>query len=327
MIGLELNEERQLSLIRKSNREPGPKDVIVKVLASGICGTDNHIIRGESRVSLPVILGHEFGGTVFRVGPEVTNVSTGDLVAVDPNIVCHICENCRDGNIHLCRNLTAIGVDRDGGMSDICIIPATQAYRVPDGFDPRYLPFVEPLSCVLHGLERISVKHGEKALIIGAGTIGLMHLLLLRDIAGFIAIDEVNGKRLSKALSLGARELTEEATGGFDAVLECSGTVEGFRKAMTSVKPGGRILVFGVTPIGKMAEVSPNDVYRRELTVVGSYLNPNTFNRSIALIASGRIALSSLDVKSFGLERFREAFEASASGEFSKVAFQSAEVD
>ncbi len=325
--GVQLDERLKLSLVRRSAGNPGPSDVSVKVSACGICGTDHHVVKGESRVSLPVVLGHEFGGKVIATGEKVDGINEGDIVAVDPNIACHHCEQCRAGNIHLCENLTAIGVDMDGGMSDVCTVPASQAYVVPAGFDPRHLPFVEPLSCVLHGLDRVAVRQGEKVLIIGAGTIGLMQLLLLREVAGRLDVEELNPKRMSKAVSFGARPAGDAAPFRYDAVLECSGTVAGFEKAVSSARPGGRILVFGVTPIGKTAQISPNDIYRRELTIVGSYINPNTFTRSIAMIGSGRIPLSGLDVRYFSLDDFETAFEASASGDFSKVAFQSKEGD
>jgi L-iditol 2-dehydrogenase len=325
--GVQLDESLKLSLVRRSAGNPGPSDISVMVSSCGICGTDNHIVRGESRVSLPVVLGHEFGGRVIATGDKVDGIKVGDIVAVDPNIACHHCDQCRAGNVHLCENLTAIGVDMDGGMSDVCTVPAAQAYVVPAAFDPRYLPFVEPLSCVLHGLDRIAVRQGEKVLIIGAGTIGLMQLLLLREVAGRLDVQELNSKRMAKAASFGAHPAGDGAPVGYDAVLECSGTVAGFEKAVSSVRPGGRILVFGVTPIGKLAQISPNDIYRRELTIVGSYINPNTFSRSIAMIGSGRLPLSGLDVRYFSLEDFEAAFEASASGDFSKVAFQSKEGD
>lgn len=327
MTGLELNKERRLSLVKRSSSALGPMEVLIRVRASGICGTDIHIIRGESRVTLPVILGHEFGGTVTSIGEKVSNITLGDLVAVDPNIPCHSCEYCREGNIHLCEHLTAVGVDRDGGMSDECVVPSSQVYRLPSDFELKFLPLIEPLSCVLHGLDRISVRQGERVLIIGTGTIGLMHLLLLSGVAGDLAVNELNPNRLAKAVSFGARDAGNMSPGYFDAVLECSGTVGGFEKAMRSVKPGGRILVFGVTPMGDRAQISPNDIYRRELTIIGSYVNPNTFNRAIALINSGKISLSRLELKFFGLDDFREAFAASGSGTFSKVAFQFAEVD
>ena len=164
-------------------------------------------------------------------------------------------------------------------------------------------------------------------MIIGAGTIGLMQLLLLREVAGRLDVEELNSKRMSKAMSFGAHPGGDGAPVRYDAVLECSGTVAGFEKAVSSVRPGGRILVFGVTPVGKTAQISPNDIYRRELTIVGSYINPHTFNRSIAMIGSGRIPLSGLDVRYFSLEDFGAAFEASVSGNYSKVAFQSKEGD
>ena len=322
MVGVELDQKLRLSLVRKDQKALKGNEVLVKVSTCGICGTDNHIIKGEARVSPPVVLGHEFGGIVIDAGESVASVRPGGLVAIDPNIPCYACEYCRDGNTHLCEKLTAIGIDIDGGMSDRCAVPASQVYTVPEGFDPAFLPFVEPLSCVLHGLDRVSVRHGERVLIIGSGTIGLMQLLMLRDFAGEILVDEVNPSRLEKAVSLGAGKAGTGREDYFDAVIECSGTITGFNKAISCVRPGGRILIFGVTPIEDRAQINPNVIYRKELSIMGSYVNPNTFKRAIAVIAGGKIPLSSLEVKYFKLEDFSEAFEASRSGDYSKVAFR-----
>lgn len=325
MLGLELSSNIRLSLVRRSPRVLKENEVLVRVLTCGICGTDNHIIKGESRAAPPVILGHEFGGVIKEIGEEVTTLNVGDLVAVDPNIPCYTCEYCREGNIHLCKKLTAIGVDTDGGMSDSCIVPVRQAYKLPPSFDPQALPFVEPLSCVLHGLDRLNVRQGEKVLVIGAGTIGLMHLVLLKGIAGELFVDEMNPERLAKAVSFEAKREDRKLVEYFDAVLECSGSIAGFEKAITNVKRGGRILVFGVAPIEARAHVSPNAIYSKEITILGSYVNPYTFRRAIETIVSGKIPISGFDVKLFSLQEYEHAFAASRSGEFSKVAFGLAE--
>ena len=327
MPGLEIDNNLRLSIVKKKRQTLKENEVRVRVLTCGICGTDNHIIKGESRVTLPVILGHEFGGVIEEVGKKVTTLAAGDLVVVDPNIPCHSCEYCHEGSTHLCKRLTAIGVDTDGGMSDHCIVPVQQAYKLPPSFDPKALPFVEPLSCVLHGLDRINVRQGEKVLIIGAGTIGLMYVLLLRGIAGELFIDEMNPVRLTKPLSFGAKQEEHELVGYFDAVIECSGSVPGFEKAVSKVKRGGRVLVFGVAPLEARAQISPNEIYSKELTILGSYVNPYTFQRAIELINAERIPISSFDIKLFSLEDYLIAFAASQSGKFSKVAFSFSEAN
>lgn len=321
MRGLELDSKLNLSLVDKTDRQPRDREVIVRVVSSGICGTDNHIIKGESRVTLPVVLGHEFGGFVQDVGKSVRSLKRGDLVVVDPNIPCHSCAYCREGKFNLCSNLTAIGVDIDGGMSDLCIVPETQAYPVASSFDPTELPFVEPLSCVLHGLDRAAVRSGERVLVIGTGTIGLMFVMLLKEVAAELCIDEPNPVRSGKAATLGGRIKGADRSEYFDVVVECSGTVTGFADAIARVKRGGRVLVFGVAPRKAAASVWPNEIYARELTILGSYVNPSTFSRAVEIVSNKKISLSSFDVKAYKLNEFNDAFEASRSGRYSKVMF------
>jgi len=305
----------------KDERPLKDNELRIRVTSSGICGTDIHIVKGESRVTLPVILGHEFGGVVEDVGDGVNSVRVGDLVGVDPNISCRVCTYCREGKPHLCTMLTAIGVDIDGGMSDLCTVPEEQAFRVPQDFDPRELPFLEPLSCVLHGLDRVKTQQGERVLIIGAGTIGLMFGLLLRDSVGELRVAEVNPQRLRKALSTGCTVATGNRESEFDVVIESSGSVDGFESAIKMAKRGGRILVFGVAARHLSASIKPNDIYSKELSILGSYVNPHTYSRAIELMSNKRTFLSSLDVKSFRLDDFETAFEASRSGRYSKVIF------
>jgi threonine dehydrogenase-like Zn-dependent dehydrogenase len=322
MLGLELDTNLRLSIIKKEDRSLKKNEVRVRVISCGICGTDNHIIKGESRASLPVILGHEFGGAIEEVGNGVSSLRTGDTVAIDPNIPCHSCEYCRDGSIHLCKNLLAIGVDVDGGMSDTCIVPEEQAYKLSSSFDPIELPFVEPLSCVLHGLERVNVKHGERVLVIGAGTVGLMFVMLLKDTAGELVVDEPISSRLKKAIAMGGTDDKSGRAEYFDAVIECSGTITGFEKAIRRIKRGGKILVFGVSPQSSRFYMSPNEIYSKEMSILGSYVNPYTFVRAINIINNKKISLSSFDLKAFALENYKAAFDASQSGEYSKVVFR-----
>jgi len=327
MHGLELDSNLKLSISTREDRALKKNNVRVRVTSCGICGTDNHIINGESRVTLPVILGHEFGGIVEEIGSEVRALRSGDFVAINPNIPCGSCEYCQEGKIHLCKNLIAIGVDVDGGMSDHCVVPESQVYKLPSSFNLSNLPFVEPLSCVLHGLDRIDVKHGEKVLIIGAGTIGLMFIMLIREIAGELYVDETVPARLERAITVGGTGNSIDKSEYFDAVLECSGTIAGLEKAIRSAKRGGRILIFGVTPKGSSISLYPNEVYNKELAILGSYVNPHTFPRSIDLIANKKIYLSELKLKTFALKNYVEAFEASRSGMYSKVAFIFEDVD
>jgi L-iditol 2-dehydrogenase len=327
MYALQLDDSFKLSLVVKENVKIKENEIRVRVASCGICGTDHHIIKRESRVKTPVVLGHEFGGVVQEVGKDVASVSIGDVVVIDPNIACHVCDYCRIGKYHLCEGLVAIGVDIDGGMSDTCIVPETQAYKVPSSFDRLELPFVEPLSCVLHGLDRLTARYGEKTLVIGAGTIGLMFVLLLKQVAGELCVDEPNRSRLEKAIDFGATAFDSRSREYFDSVIECSGTADGFEKAIRMVKRGGRILVFGVAPRSVSTFLSPNVVYSKEVTIFGSYVNPYTFPRAIGMILNKKLPLCDFEIQTYSLKNYEEAFAASESGRYSKVLFEFGKID
>ena len=317
-----LSEARHLSRVEGEPPAPEPDEVVIRVAACGVCGTDLHIVKGESRVHLPLVLGHEFGGTVSDVGRNVSGLASGDRAVVDPNIVCHACPQCRAGRINLCENLSALGVDRDGGMSDYCLVPQRQTYLVPKGFPWQGLALVEPLSCVLHGIDLARPRAGERVALVGAGAIGLFFVQLLRGWAGDLAVSEPNPDRRSRAARFGASPIEPAAEGRFDLVIEASGTTGGFVDAIRFVRRGGRVLQFGVAPIGATAAVSPNEIYSKELTIVGSYVNPFTLQRAIDLLATGAIDYQAVDIRFFRLAEFEEAFEAAAAGRYGKVVFR-----
>lgn len=158
--------------------EPQKGWVLIKVKACGICGTDVHINEGEAPAISPVILGHEFAGEVVAVGSGVTRLSIGDKVAVDPNIACGQCPQCRAGKVHLCDRLQAIGVTLNGGFAEYCMVPEVQAHRFEEGLSFVEAAMVEPVACCLHGIDLAGMRAGESVAIFGAGFIGLILLQL-----------------------------------------------------------------------------------------------------------------------------------------------------
>jgi D-arabinitol dehydrogenase (NADP+) len=155
--------------------DPAPDEVVVRVMASGICGTDVHIFRGEYLGGYPVIPGHEFAGVVEAVGSQVTRFQVGDRVAVEPNIACDNCEACLNNRQNFCQNWQAVGVTRLGGMAQCTTAPEKVVFPIGDlSFEAG--AFVEPLSCVLHGLERLDPEMADKVVILGAGPIGMLLL-------------------------------------------------------------------------------------------------------------------------------------------------------
>lgn len=174
-------------------------EVVIAVRACGVCGTDLHIFDGNFPAKLPLIPGHEFAGEIFEVGKSVKSGKVGNLVTVHPNLPCMLCDFCKEGNEHLCENLKAYGVHTQGGFAQFVAVKETNVYRV-EGLTPTQAAWAELLSCCLHGLSKVSINSGEKALVLGCGPIGLlfMQLLLIHGAGEVVAVD-LSERRLEAA--------------------------------------------------------------------------------------------------------------------------------
>jgi len=288
----------------------GPDDLLVRVEACGICGSDRHMFRGEYPTALPVTQGHEFCGIVEGVGANVTRLAPGDRITGDPNIACGHCAHCRRGRPNLCDNLTAIGVFRDGGFADYVIVPQGQAVQLPADLPPLHGAFAEPLACCLHGLDVARIAPGDAVAIIGGGGIGLLMVQPARPPGASIVLLTTRQKpRRELAEALGAThtldaarpDLVEAAVGpagivpgGVDVVIECAGVPETFTQALALARRGGAVVPFGVTPQGATIPVEPFDLLTRELRVEPAWLNPFTHARAARLIADRVLDLDRL---------------------------------
>ena len=279
---------------------PGPGELKIRVEASGLCGTDLHIAAGEYPFATTgVTLGHEFTGTVVEVGPGVPTFETGDRIVVDPNIPCRVCAYCHSSRPHLCENPQALGVTRNGGLSESAVLPATQAYRVPDGLPPEAAALTEPLACVLHAVDLGGLRPGERALVLGAGPIGVLcSMLLVAAGASEVLVSEPNPNRKEIVRRVGAVPVEPDEISGpvADRVFECVGR-----------------------PETMSAAVEAYDVFRRELTIRGSYTNPYVMDRALALLASGRLDWQSVVTHRFSLDEFDDAWTVHSGGSGLKV--------
>jgi len=306
-----------IHMVEKPNAGPG--EVVVRVLAAGICGSDRHMYKGEYPTAIPVTLGHEFCGLVEEVGEGVSSFVGGELVTVDPNIACGTCPACRRGRPNLCANLKAIGVTRDGGFAEYVAVPCGQAFTLPSDLDPVHGAFCEPLACCIHAIDRAKIRPGESVAILGGGVIGLLMVQLAR-LAGADQIILITRQlsRREAALRLGAtqaidptatdvvaavRDLTD---GGVDVVIECAGVPETLQTGVQMVRRGGAFILFGVTPAGLAVPVLPFDLLVNEVDIRPAYLNPFTHSRAAAMVASGILELDSLVTKAIGLEEVAE---------------------
>jgi 2-desacetyl-2-hydroxyethyl bacteriochlorophyllide A dehydrogenase len=305
----------------------GETDILVQVEACGICGTDLHIVEGVARSTPPVVLGHEYAGRVVEVGKGVKGITVGERVAVDPNISCGTCFYCRRGLVHLCSSLVALGVDRNGGMAEFCVVPAEQAFVLSKEIPAEVCAFVEPLSCAVHGIDRAEIRHGDMVVVLGGGPVGLMMLQLARHAgAACTVLVEPQGHKRALAEMEGATVVVDPArqdvmeqvrslaAEGADVVLECAGSPVTAEQSLKLARRGGRVVFFGVCPIGVTIPVEPNLVYSRELTITGSYVNPHTFSRAISLLQAGTVRVDRFPVRYFPLDGVHEAFRVHREG-------------
>jgi len=296
----------------------GPGDLLVRVEACGICGSDRHMFRGEYPTASPVTLGHEFAGLIEEIGTGVAGFRLGDRVTGDPNIACGHCLACRESRPNLCENLAAIGVQRDGGFSDYVLVPAGQAAKLPASLNPLHGAFCEPVSCCLHAIDVARIPAGGSVLILGGGVIGLLMVQLARMAgAGTVALSTRQAPRRELALQLGATHAINPAEGeamferalpgGADVVIECAGVPETFEQSLRLARRGGTVVVFGVVAQGEKATVLPFDLLTRELRIESAWLNPLTYPRAAELIASGALALDQLITRTISLDEVPQA--------------------
>lgn len=311
-------------------------EVLVKVSACGVCGTDVHIFHGDkgsAEVDPPVILGHEISGIVERIGNKVSRLKPGDHVALDPNIYCGECHYCRIGKKQLCMNLQAIGVTRNGGFADYCYAPESQCFLLSDEVPLDEGAMAEPLACCIHGMDRLGLKHGETVCVIGGGAIGLLMVQLSRlGGASTIILSEPVEERRRVGLSVGAdyaidptsQDIGKEVRrilgkSGADCVIECVGNVKAIEQAFQVADKGAKLLLFSVPKAGSEYALILDDVYRKELTIVGSMINPDTHQRAVDLINSRKIELRKLITHHFPHEKLKEAIFMQMSCESLKV--------
>ena len=296
-----LSAVNNLAIAEVEKPKPGVKDCLIKVLACGICGTDRHIYHGEYPSAKPVILGHEFGGVIEEVGSN-SKFKVGQVVSVDPNIVCGTCPDCVAERTAFCPDLTALGVNINGGLAEYVLTPDTQIYPVKADLNPLHLAFIEPLACSIRGLDLANLKGGEKVAVLGGGVIGLL-VVQLAKLAGASEIVLITRQKFRRdvALKIGATRVIDPnsedvntAVTNMDVVFECAGAVETFKQAQNISRRGGSVIVLGLTASDVTLEVNPFNIVVNELRIQGSFLNPLTQGRAAELVESGKLNLDIL---------------------------------
>ncbi|MER0479194.1 zinc-dependent alcohol dehydrogenase family protein [Streptomyces sp. Edi2] len=295
---------------------PEPDEVVVRVTSCGLCGTDMHLLGGELPAAVyPLVPGHELTGEIVAVGAAVTGRAVGDRVAVDPNMPCGACHYCRIGRGNLCEDYTAIGVTRAGGFAELVAVPARCCYLLPGGLSDAAAGLVEPLSCAVHGLNRLPRRPGEHYLIYGAGTMGLLMAALVRTAgAASVSVVDLNEERLAFAESFGADAAVTSAdllgrAPGFEVVVDATGAVPAIEDGLGRVRRGGTFLQFGVADPARAASFSPYRVYHHEIDIIGSMAVHHSFQPAIDVLAAGLggVPVDSLVSDVYGLDGFDEA--------------------
>jgi len=311
MKSISIQRPNEISVLERDVPEPGPGELMIQVQASGICGTDLHIFRGEYMGKYPVIPGHEFSGVVAAVGSQITRFRVRDRVAVEPNIACDNCVNCLNNRQNFCLNWQAIGVTLPGGMEEYVIVPERAAF--PIGELPFEIgAFMEPLSCVVHGIERAQIGLADHVAIFGAGPIGNLMLQMARlQGAAHLTVLEINPGRAEVARQLGAdvvaNSFNELQPDVYDIVIDATGAIPVMNRTIDFVRKGGTVLLFGVPPSGRNIEMEGFKIFQKGLTVLSSFTSVRNSFQAVDLLQSGQIRVDSLISHRLPLEEMPQA--------------------
>ena len=323
--------------------EPGPGEAVLRVGACGICGTDLRIAAGGHRAYPPGtvrIPGHEVAGTILAVGDGI-DLEEGQPAFIAPNVGCGRCAQCRAGRVNLCVRPEAVGISVDGGLAEQLLLTPNliaqgNVLPVPEAADLRAVALAEPLACVLRGSEACDIKAGDLVVIVGAGPVGLMHLLVARLAEpSAVIVSQRSNERRRLALEYGADEAVGpddlaatvmDVSGGrgADVVIVAAPAAEAQRQALEIAAPAARINFFGGLPRdSSVVELDTNLIHYKELVVTGTTANTTEdCRRALELILSGSIDTAALISRSYRLAEADEALAAAGSGEALKVVIE-----
>ena len=275
-----------------------PNEVLIHTAYAGICGTDKALyagLPGSASAVPPIVLGHENSGVVTKVGSEVTNVKPGDRVTVDPNIYCGQCKYCRTQRPELCEHLDAVGVTRNGGFEEYFTAPANVVYPIPDDVSLKAAAVVEPIACAMHGVDLLNTHPYQKALVLGDGFEGQLfaQILKARGIHEVTLAGRSDDKLANNRKHFGVKTINttkeEIPADAFDIVVEAVGLPATQEQALGAAARGAQVLMFGVGNPDDKFSVNTYDVFQKQLTIQGAFINPYTFEDSIALLSSGTV--------------------------------------
>ena len=333
--------------LAKTKREPGiwmaeapkpqvgPNDVLIKIRKTAICGTDMHIFNwddwAQKTIPVPMHVGHEYVGTVEAMGAEVRGLKIGQRVSGEGHIVCGHCRNCRAGRRHLCRNTVGVGVNRPGAFAEYLVIPAMNAFPIPDDIPDEIASILDPFGNAAHTALSFDLV-GEDVLITGAGPIGIMAAAICRHVgARHVVITDVNDYRLELAKKMGAHRTVNIAreklrdimpslnmVEGFDVGLEMSGVPAAFRDMLDVMNHGGKIAMLGIPPAE--TAIDWTQVIFKGLTVQGIYGRRmyETWYKMTQLVTGG-FPLGKVLTHQLPIDEFQQGFDLMEAGKCGKV--------
>ncbi len=330
-----LKAEEGIWMTNVPQPELGHNDIMIKIRKTAICGTDVHIYNwdewSQKTIPVPMVVGHEYVGEVVAIGQEVKGFNIGDRVSGEGHITCGHCRNCRGGRTHLCRNTVGVGVNRPGSFAEYLVIPAFNAFKIPDNISDELAAIFDPFGNAVHTALSFDLV-GEDVLVSGAGPIGIMAAAVCKHVgARHVVITDVNEYRLDLARKMGvtrAVNVNKEnlndvmaelgMTEGFDVGLEMSGASSAFRALLNSMNHGGRIAMLGIPPSDM--SIDWNQVIFKGLFIKGIYGREmfETWYKMAALIQSG-LDLTPIITHRFSIDEFQQGFDAMRSGKSGKV--------
>ena len=315
--------------------EVGHNDLLIKIRKTAICGTDMHIYNwdewSQNTIPVPMVVGHEYVGEVVGMGQEVKGFNIGDRVSGEGHITCGHCRNCRAGRVHLCRNTEGVGVNRPGAFAEYLVIPAFNAFKIPDNISDELASIFDPFGNAVHTALSFDLV-GEDVLITGAGPIGIMAAAVAKHVgARHVVVTDINPYRLELAKKMGATRAVDVSkenlkdvmddlgmTEGFDVGLEMSGVPVAFRDMLNKMNHGGKIAMLGIPP--QDVAIDWNQVIFKGLVIKGIYGREmfETWYKMASLLQSG-LDLSPIITHTFSIDDFQKGFDTMGSGHSGKV--------
>lgn len=295
--------------------EPKAGEVLVKVERAGICGTDFHIYKGEYIAQYPIIPGHEFSGVIAAVGSQVSDFQPGDRVTAEPNIACGQCVYCLSKRHNHCKHWRAVGVTQHGAMAEYVVVPQQCLFKIPDNMSFATAAFIEPMACIVHGMNQLSPNIGDRALLFGAGAMGqqLIQALVHSGVSELIVVD-VAPEKLKLAEKHGATTtlLSQEVENffaqdayqdGVEIVIDSTGVPSVIENAFRYLGYKGTYLQFGVTAQQATITIHPFQIFQKDWKIVGSMATNLTFQAALQWVGNGRIMLEPLVSRTISLEQ------------------------